>query len=62
MDFGGPKEARDQLYSPGGTNVPSLEGKLAPPGEYDWTIRFLQITLTTCYYYLLTFVFVKRYN
>jgi len=26
-----------QSYSPGGTNVPSHVGILAPPGEYDWT-------------------------
>jgi len=26
-----------QPYSPGGANVPSHEGTLAPPGEYDWT-------------------------
>ena len=25
-----------QSYSPGGTNVPSHEGTLAQPGEYDW--------------------------
>jgi len=27
-----------QSYSPGGANVPSHEGKLAPRGEYDWTV------------------------
>jgi len=26
-----------QSYSPGGANVPSHAGTLAPPGEYDWT-------------------------
>jgi len=26
---------RKQPYSPGGANVPSHEGTLAPPGEYD---------------------------
>ena len=26
-----------QLCSLGGANVPSHEGTLAPPGEYDWT-------------------------
>jgi len=33
--LGGPKEAQVQLYSPGGANVPSWEGTLAPPAEYD---------------------------
>jgi len=27
MDSGGPKEAQVQLYSPGGADVPSWEGK-----------------------------------
>jgi len=31
----GPKEARVQSYSRSGANVPSWEGTLAPPGEYD---------------------------
>jgi len=31
---GGQKEAQIQSYSPGGANVPSWEGTLAPPGEY----------------------------
>jgi len=35
VDSGGSKEAQVQSYSPGGANVPSLEGTLAPPGEYD---------------------------
>jgi len=28
-------EAQVQSYSPGGANVPTLEGTLAPPGECD---------------------------
>ena len=39
MDLGGPKEAQIQSYSPGCVNVPSWEGTLTQPGEYDWTIR-----------------------
>ena len=35
VDSGGPKEAQVQSYSPGGANVPSWEGTLAQPGEYD---------------------------
>ena len=35
---GAPKEAQVQSYSPGGANVPSWEGTLAPAGEYDWTV------------------------
>jgi len=31
--------AQVQSYSPGGANVPSWEGTLAQPGEYDWTVR-----------------------
>ena len=31
----GQKEAQVQSYSSGGTNVPTWEGMLAPPGEYD---------------------------
>jgi len=38
-DSGGPKEAQIQVYSPGGANVLSWEGTLAPHGKYDWTIR-----------------------
>jgi len=30
VDSGGPKEAQVQLHSPGGANVPSFEGTLAP--------------------------------
>ena len=29
-----------QSYSPGGSNVSSHEGTLAPSGEYDWTCAF----------------------
>jgi len=35
VDSGGPKEAQVQSYSPGSANVPSSEGTLAQPGEYD---------------------------
>jgi len=35
---GGPKEAQVQSYSPGGAIVPTWEGTLASPGEYNWTI------------------------
>jgi len=35
MDSGGPKEAQLLSYMPGGANVPSMEGTLATPGEYD---------------------------
>jgi len=35
VDSGGQKEAQVQLYSPGGTNVHTRKGILAPPGEYD---------------------------
>jgi len=31
----GPKEAQVESYSPGGANVPTWEGSLAPPCEYD---------------------------
>jgi len=27
------------IYSPGGATVPTWQGTLAPPGEYNWTIR-----------------------
>jgi len=37
------KETQVQSYSPGSanvpSNVPSWEGTLAPPGEYDWTVH-----------------------
>ena len=33
------KETQVQSYSPGCANVPSWEGILAPPGEYDVTVR-----------------------
>ena len=39
---GGPKEAQVESYSPGGTNVFSWGGILAPPGEYDWTVHVRQ--------------------
>jgi len=32
---GGPKQAQFQSYLTGGTNVPTYEGTLVPPGEYD---------------------------
>jgi len=32
---GGPKEAQVQSYSPNGANVPTWEGTLEPPGEYN---------------------------
>ena len=34
-----PKEAQVQSCSLGGVNVPTWEGTLAPPGEYDWTVH-----------------------
>jgi len=39
VDLGASKEAQVQLCSPGGANVSSCEGTLAPSGEYDWTVR-----------------------
>jgi len=39
LDSGGLQEAQVQSYSPGGANAPSWESTLAPPGEYNWTIR-----------------------
>ena len=45
----GLKEAKVQSYSPGGANVPSWQGTLAPPGEFcSSDAAFCQITLTTC--------------
>jgi len=38
VDLGGSKQERVQSYLPGGINVPSWEGTLAPTGEYDWTV------------------------
>ena len=35
VDSSGQKEAQVQSYLPGGANLPSYEGTLAPPGEYD---------------------------
>jgi len=32
---GGPKVAQVHSYSPGCNNVPSCEGTMAQPGEYD---------------------------
>ena len=50
-------EARVQSYSPGGANVPSWEGTLAPaaantiePSVCCGDAALCQITLTTCYY------------
>jgi len=34
VDSGRPKEVQVQSYSPCGANVPTLEGTLAPLGEY----------------------------
>jgi len=53
VDSSGLKEAQVQPYSPGGAIVPTWEGTLAPPGEYDSTVCggdavLCQITLTTC--------------
>jgi len=54
VDSGGLKEAQVQSYSPGGASAPTREGTLAPPGEYDWTVRLrgdavlCQINLTIC--------------
>ena len=31
-----------QSYLPGGNNVPTWEGTLVPPGEYDWTVGLWQ--------------------
>ena len=43
QNSGVPKEAQVQLYSPGGANdVPYHVGILAPPGEYDGTVRLRQ--------------------
>jgi len=39
VNSGRPKEAQVQSYCPGGANVPSWEGTLAPLGEYDWTVH-----------------------
>ena len=35
VDSGRPKEEQVQLYSLGGANMPSWEGTLTQPGEYD---------------------------
>jgi len=42
VDSGRPKETQVQSYSRGGANMLLLEGTLAPPGEYDWTVRLLR--------------------
>jgi len=42
MDSGGLKETQVQPYSPGGSNVPTWEGTLVPPGEYDRTVGLWQ--------------------
>jgi len=39
VDSGRPKEAQVKSYLPGGANVPTWEGTLAPPGEYDWIVH-----------------------
>jgi len=47
VDSGGPKEAQVQLYSPGGANVPSLDGTFAQPGEgFDCLVRLTVAILT----------------
>jgi len=38
MDSGRPREAQVQSYPPGGANVTTWEGTLAPHGEYDRTV------------------------
>jgi len=35
VDSGGLKEVQVQPCSTGGANMPTWEGALAPPGEYD---------------------------
>ena len=35
----GRKKSKIQSYSPGGANLPTWEGTLAPPDEYDWSVR-----------------------
>jgi len=36
-----------QLYSPGGANVLSRKGTLAPPGRYNWTCASLGLPEST---------------
>ena len=55
VDSGGPKEAQVQSYSPGGANVPTWKGTLAPsiantigPSVCGGDAVSCQITLTTC--------------
>jgi len=57
MDLGGPKEVQVQSYLPVAPMcLQSLEGILAQPGEYDWTVRWwwwcgvMSIALSTCCY------------
>jgi len=38
----GQKDAQVKLYSPGGAIVPTWESTLAPPDEYNWTVRLRQ--------------------
>jgi len=66
VDSDGPNEAQFQSYSPGFANVPSWEGTLVPPGNYDWTVclqwcvALYQITLTTfCFLKIILFEFVN---
>jgi len=47
VDSGGLKEVQVQSYLPGGTNVPTWEGTLTPPGEYD---RWRQCGLMSNYF------------
>ena len=39
LDLGKAKEAQVQSYPPASANVPTWEGTLDPPGEYDRTIH-----------------------
>jgi len=41
VDSGGPMEEQVQSYPPGGANVSSWEGTMAPSGKYDWTVHLL---------------------
>jgi len=60
VDSGGPKEAWVQSYSPGGANVPTWEGTLALPGEYDWTVRLRRRWgLSNYFHHLLFWHFTK---
>jgi len=47
VDSGGPEEAQVRLYLPGGPNVPTWEGTLAPLGEYDkYAVSWHHSTMT----------------